>query len=38
VLDNRIVKVTSPMDHPVTHGMLCVKGRYGYEFAQSEEG
>ena len=38
VMDNRIVKVTSPMDHPVTHGMLCVKGRYGYEFAQSEEG
>ena len=37
VLDNRIVKVTSPMDHPVTHGMLCVKGRYGYEFAQSED-
>lgn len=37
VLDNRIVKVTSPMDHPVTHGMLCVKGRYGYEFAQNEE-
>jgi predicted molibdopterin-dependent oxidoreductase YjgC len=37
VLDNRIVKVTSPMDHPVTHGMLCVKGRYGYEFAQIED-
>lgn len=37
VLDNQIVKVTSPMDHPVTHGMLCVKGRYGYEFAQSEK-
>lgn len=37
VLDNRIVKVTSPMDHPVTHGMLCVKGRYGYEFVQIEE-
>ncbi|PSR22358.1 MAG: Fe-S-binding domain-containing protein [Sulfobacillus acidophilus] len=37
VLDNRIVKVTSPMDHPVTHGMLCVKGRYGYEFVQIED-
>lgn len=36
VMDNQIIKVTSPMDHPVTHGMLCVKGRYGYEFAQSE--
>ncbi len=37
VLDNKIVKVTSPMDNPVSHGMLCVKGRYGYEFVQSEE-
>lgn len=37
VLDNRIVKVTSAMDHPVTHGMLCVKGRYGYEYTQIEE-
>ncbi|WP_242968510.1 2Fe-2S iron-sulfur cluster-binding protein [Sulfobacillus sp. hq2] len=37
VLDNQIVKVTSPADHPVTHGMLCVKGRYGYAFAQSED-
>ncbi len=37
VLENRIVKVNSPMDHPVTHGMLCVKGRYGYEFAQAGE-
>ncbi len=38
VMDNKIVKVTSPMDHPITHGMLCVKGRYGYEFVQSEDG
>ncbi|MDA8080034.1 MAG: 2Fe-2S iron-sulfur cluster-binding protein [Actinomycetota bacterium] len=30
--DNRIVKVTSPSDHDVTHGMLCVKGRFGFEF------
>ncbi|SMC04854.1 4Fe-4S binding domain-containing protein [Sulfobacillus thermosulfidooxidans DSM 9293] len=37
VLDNDIVKVTSPFDHPVTHGMLCVKGRYGYDFVQQEE-
>lgn len=37
VVDNRIVKVTSPMDHPVTHGMLCVKGRYSYQFVQIEE-
>lgn len=37
VLDNQVVKVTSPMDHPVTHGMLCVKGRYGYKFVQIED-
>ena len=32
VQDNRIVKVTSPMDHEVTHGHLCVKGRFGFDF------
>lgn len=36
-MDNRIVKVTSPDNNPVTHGMLCVKGRYGYPFVQAEE-
>ena len=30
VQDNRIVKVTSPLDHSVTHGNLCIKGRFGY--------
>jgi predicted molibdopterin-dependent oxidoreductase YjgC len=35
VQDNRIVKVTSPSDHSVTHGNLCVKGRFGFEFVQS---
>jgi predicted molibdopterin-dependent oxidoreductase YjgC len=34
VQDNRIVKVTSPSDHSVTHGNLCVKGRFGFEFVQ----
>ncbi|MDA8070265.1 MAG: 2Fe-2S iron-sulfur cluster-binding protein [Actinomycetota bacterium] len=34
VQDNRIVKVTSPLDHDVTSGNLCVKGRFGFEFAQ----
>jgi NADP-reducing hydrogenase subunit HndD len=34
VQDNRIVKVTSPLDHPVTAGHLCVKGRFGYEYVQ----
>ena len=32
VQENRIVKVSSPRDHPVTHGFLCVKGRFGYDF------
>lgn len=32
VQDNKIVKVTSPADHDVTRGMLCVKGRFGFEF------
>jgi predicted molibdopterin-dependent oxidoreductase YjgC len=30
VQDNRIVKVTSPDDHSITHGNLCIKGRFGY--------
>ena len=34
VQDNTIVKVTSPMDHDVTNGHLCVKGRFGFEFVQ----
>ena len=36
VQDNRIVKVTSPLDHDVTSGNLCVKGRFGFEFAQGD--
>jgi predicted molibdopterin-dependent oxidoreductase YjgC len=34
VQDDRIVKVTSPDDHDVTLGNLCVKGRFGYEFVR----
>ena len=34
VQDNRIVKVTSPKDHDVTSGHLCIKGRFGYEYVQ----
>ena len=34
VQENRIVKVTSPMDSSVTEGHLCVKGRFGYQFVQ----
>src|SRR5579859_1593280 len=32
--DGEIVKVTSPLDHPVTHGNLCIKGRFGWQFVQ----
>jgi predicted molibdopterin-dependent oxidoreductase YjgC len=32
VQDERIVKVTSPVDHDVTDGHLCIKGRFGWEY------
>ncbi|HAK57118.1 MAG: 2Fe-2S iron-sulfur cluster-binding protein [Vicinamibacterales bacterium] len=32
---NEIVKVTSPMDHSVTQGHLCIKGRFGWQFVQN---
>ncbi len=31
VQDNAIVKVTSPDDHDVTAGHLCIKGRFGWQ-------
>jgi predicted molibdopterin-dependent oxidoreductase YjgC len=34
VQDNRIVKVTSPAEHDVTLGNLCVKGRFGFGHVQ----
>jgi predicted molibdopterin-dependent oxidoreductase YjgC len=34
VQDNRIVKVTSPADVSVTHGHLCIKGRFGFTFVE----
>ena len=37
VQDNRIVKCTSPLDHDVTSGHLCIKGRFGWEFVQNVE-
>ena len=37
IQDNRIVKATSPLDHDVTRGHLCVKGRFGYQFVQNTE-
>lgn len=35
VQDNEIVKVTSPLDHSVTNGHLCIKGRFGYQHVQN---
>lgn len=32
--DGQIVKVTSPLDHSVTNGHLCIKGRFGWKFVQ----
>jgi len=34
--DGQIVRVTSPLDHSVTHGNLCIKGRFGWQFVQIE--
>jgi len=38
VQDNRIVRVTSPLDHDVTSGHLCIKGRFGWQFVQNRPG
>jgi predicted molibdopterin-dependent oxidoreductase YjgC len=37
VQDNSIVRVTSPHDHDVTSGHLCIKGRFGWQFVQNRE-
>src|SRR5262245_46704811 len=34
--DGKIVRVTSPLDHDVTRGNLCIKGRFGWQFVQIE--
>jgi predicted molibdopterin-dependent oxidoreductase YjgC len=35
VQDEKIVKVTSPLDQDVTRGHLCIKGRFGWEWVNS---
>jgi len=35
VQDNEIVKATSPLDHDVTSGNLCIKGRFGWQYVQN---
>ncbi len=37
VQGNKIVKVTSPLDHEVTNGHLCIKGRFGWQSVQNRE-
>ena len=32
--DGTIVRVASPLDHSVTHGNLCIKGRFGWQYVQ----
>ncbi|HEY6909687.1 MAG TPA: 2Fe-2S iron-sulfur cluster-binding protein [Myxococcales bacterium] len=34
VQDGEIVKVTSPFEHPVTRGNLCIKGRFGWRYVK----
>jgi len=35
--DGEIVRVTSPADHSVTHGNLCIKGRFGWQFVRIQK-
>lgn len=35
VQDNRIVKITSPVENQVTRGNLCVKGRFGFDYVHT---
>jgi predicted molibdopterin-dependent oxidoreductase YjgC len=37
VQDEKIVKVTSPLDSDITRGHLCIKGRFGFEFVHRDE-
>jgi len=33
----QIVKVSSPLEHSVTQGNLCIKGRFGWQFTQPKK-
>jgi predicted molibdopterin-dependent oxidoreductase YjgC len=35
VQQGEIVRVTSPMDHDVTNGHLCIKGRFGWQYVHN---
>jgi len=34
--DNRVFRVTSPLDNAVTGGNLCIKGRFGYQYVETK--
>lgn len=36
--EGQIVRVTSPIDHSVTQGNLCIKGRFGWQFVEIDQG
>ena len=36
VQDEKIVKVTSPLDQEITKGHLCIKGRFGWEWVNQK--
>jgi len=36
--EGQIVKVSSPLDHSVTQGNLCIKGRFGWQFTKTRAG
>jgi predicted molibdopterin-dependent oxidoreductase YjgC len=35
--EGQILKVSSPLNHSVTYGNLCIKGRFGWQFTQIRE-
>jgi predicted molibdopterin-dependent oxidoreductase YjgC len=35
--DGKIVRVSSPIEHSVTHGNLCIKGRFGWQFVEIQK-
>jgi len=37
VQESQIVKVSSPLDHSVTHGHLCIKGRFGWQYVHDPQ-
>jgi predicted molibdopterin-dependent oxidoreductase YjgC len=37
VQDNAFVRVTSPLDHDISLGNLCIKGRFGWQFVGNHD-